>query len=291
MQTPSPEHDPHIHAICVVQNEQDVIADCIGWAACFCDAITVWDLGSVDGTLEILEGLASEAVRVTHRPDLPYSRAVRPAMLESVRGALPPGSWLYVLDADEFFVGDPRPLLADAARAGAHTVRTWQLNAVPTPDDLSRLEAMGREAWEALPLFERLPWFRIVGRERRFVRCGEELRWSASDGRSRMRLADGGSLRIHRRAGLMRHFRWRSPSQVKARFETRQVLRADGYPGFHYDRTERFEDYVLPVRQCRRWPAEGGPPGVSARDRLRYLGRRLRNVVRKGSRRLGPRSG
>lgn len=272
---------PHLHAISVVTNEIDVVGESIPWAAQLCDRVTVWDLGSTDGTYERLKELESPTVRVTRREDVPYSRAIRPLMLEHIRAELPEGSWLYVLDADEFMACDPKPLLREATAAGANIVRAWRLDFFPTRADIARLHEIGAEAWQQIPLFERLRWYRAEHQERRFLRISEDFSWEERDGRSMMRIRDGRSATVYPKNALVRHYRYRSPEQVARRYGTRREIRAQGYGGFVYDQTARFEDYAVSESDYRRWPDGDALPKIHASDLWRLKTRRARAKVRK----------
>lgn len=275
----------NLHALCVVKNEADVIEESVRWAAGFCDRVWVWDLGSSDGTYELLQRLTLRGVHVNQRAELSYSKTVRAELLATIRPELPVGSWLYVLDADEFLAADPRPLLQAATAKGAHLVRAWHCNFYPTPADLECIATLGLEAWEALPLFERLRHFRPEWMERRFVRLTEEFIWEGRDGRSKMRLQGGGKPRPFGRAALVRHYRYRGPTQVTKRYETRQAIRAGGYEGFRYDQAARFEAYVQSESTCRRWPDGDEVPGIRSSEVLRFQLGRVRSKLRKVFRR------
>ncbi|MGI9592816.1 MAG: glycosyltransferase family 2 protein [Myxococcota bacterium] len=272
---------PRLHAICVVQNEFDVIGESVRWAARFCDQVTVWDLGSYDGTTELLKGFDLPNVQVSLCPDVPYSKGIRGQMLEDLRPSLPEGSWLYVLDADEFVVGDPKPLLRRAAAAGAHIVRAWHMNFYPTPSDLARIDEMGDEAWAAIPLFDRLRWYQAEWKERRFLRITDDFSWTERDGRSKMELRDGRKPHVYRRSAMIRHYRYRGPRQVAHRYGTRQTIRTEGYNGFRYDETASLADYARPERACRRWPDGDAVPRISAAEIWKFESFRLRVKLRK----------
>jgi len=270
---------PEIYGICVVQNEEDVIGESLSWAGRFCEKIWVWDLGSSDRTWEILSQMASEKYRVDRRPDLSYSAGLRAAVVQSVRAEIPEGSWVYILDADEFLVGDPRLLLASAEAQRAALVRSWFLHFVPAEEDISRLETMGEAAWSQIPLERRLrhylldPW-----PDKRFIRLTADVEWTATGRHNRLRHADGRRLRVARRKALIRHYRYRSPAQVSRRYQTRQERREAGYGGFTYDNTDHFRSYAVPASKCNRWREDQEAPRLVWRDLFAY---HLARVARK----------
>jgi hypothetical protein len=274
-----------VYAIGVVQNEEDVVRESVAWASRFCRRIWVWDLGSTDRTSQILSQLASEHACVARTSDLPYSKTVRGALLGEIRAQMPEGAWLYKLDADEFVVGDPRPILEAAEREGAESVHGWHLDFYPTLDDIAELRATGEADWERLPLFERIRHYRVGWAEWRFAKLAPGFVWDVSSGRNKLRKAGGAKLERSRHHVLIRHYRYRSPSQVARRYTTRSASRAGGHGGFHYDHTADFARYALPAKQLRRWSDDDAPPRIPRRLLLRrHLKRyRPRKVIRKAA--------
>ncbi|MBN1268937.1 MAG: glycosyltransferase family 2 protein [Kiritimatiellae bacterium] len=242
-----------IYGVSVVQDEADVIRDSVAWAARFCDRIWIWDLGSRDGTWEILQELQSRQVGVARREDLPYSSSLRGEVFKAYREHIEDGSWVYILDADEFLVGDPRPVLAAAEREGTGMVGVWQANFFPTERDLEKMDRMGEEVWSGLPLADRLRHYRVEWFEWRFTRVVPEMVWDTSGPYNAIRLPDGETMTRSRHKMVVRHYRYRSPQQVATRYALRG-RDAEGVPRrFRYDITGDFREVVRPSRRCRLW--------------------------------------
>ena len=208
--------EPRIFTICVVQNEADVIGDCIDRAVEFSERLWVCDLGSSDATWEVIQAKRSDAVHVAHRADLSDLgvKDVRIGMLDEVRSEIPDGSWLYRLDADEFIVGDPSPLLTQATRQGADVVRGWHLNFRPTRADLRLLDELGEDEWKRTPLFDRLRSYQVDFPHWRFLRMAPEVRWRVEDGRSRVSQALRAGLASARRPNGFLTATPRAPSRL-----------------------------------------------------------------------------
>ncbi|MBU1695365.1 MAG: glycosyltransferase family 2 protein, partial [Verrucomicrobia bacterium] len=160
----------NIYGVCVVQDEADVIRESLSRAARFCKRIRVWDLGSTDGTWEILQSLASDQIEVVRKEGLPYTSSLRGNIAAEIRGQVEAGAWIYILDADEFLVGDPGPILAAAEQEGASLVGVWQANFFPTPQTLDEIQRLGEESWARQPLPDRFRHYRVEWFEWRFVR-------------------------------------------------------------------------------------------------------------------------
>src|SRR4051794_22172950 len=102
-----------IHAVCVVRDEADIIEQSLTAALQWADAVYVLDNDSTDGTWEILRRLAAEDARVElmGRHAGPFSNALRTQIVARMARRARLGDWWAWLDADEFFLDDPRPLL------------------------------------------------------------------------------------------------------------------------------------------------------------------------------------
>jgi hypothetical protein len=287
--------ESRVYTHCIVQNESDVIESCLDRAEEFSERIWIWDLGSSDGTWELLQSRPSDIVDVSRREDLSSLsvKEVRMRMLDELRHEIPEGCWLYWLDADEFIIGDPRPLLAAAAREGAELVRGWTLEFRPTPADIQLMDELGEAKWQQIPLVERLRSYQVGFPFWKFLRMTPEVRWWVEDGRSRVSHVSGRKPREASERFVMRHYQYRSPSQVALRLETRQKRRAaaetaTGIPqrSFWYEQTEAFRDHVVPAHRCRRWEAGEEAPSVTTSDVLRYRARWLRYAIQKLPRNL-----
>lgn len=277
-----------IYGVCVVQNEADVIRDSVQWATRFCDRIWVWDLGSADGTWDVLDSLRSPKIEPSLR-EIPYSSSLRGRIFNEVRDQIEDGSWLYILDADEFLVGDPRPVLARAEESGAEVVGVWQANFFPVAPDLERLREIGEEAWSAIPLEQRLSHYRVEWFEWRFVRISKDLVWDTSKAYNVTRHADGRELRRFGPSMCVRHYRYRSPAQVALRFRTRRA--EGGVRRFGYDRSAEFAGYVRPAAACVLWDGLSDlqvPQAELRRARLRRLATLTLRRVQRTVRRLAP---
>jgi len=279
-----------VFGVGVVQDEADVVAESVPWAARFCDRLVLWDLGSTDGTWEILQSLAGERIQVHRKPGLRYRSALRGEIAATLRPELSGEDWVYILDADEFVAGDPIPVLQAAREEGAHLVGAWQANFFPTPETLRELERMGEEAWARLPLVQRFRYYRLEWFEWRFVRMARELLWVTEGDYSRFLLEGGRPPRRSRRYVIVRHYRYRSPQQVRRRYAMRAAAREEGR--FRYEVTGEFASLVRPAKELVRWPEDQAelvvPRSELVRARLRLLWWRL---LRRRQRRKEQRSG
>jgi glycosyltransferase involved in cell wall biosynthesis len=103
-----------IHAVCVVRDEGDVIGACLEAALHWADTVYVLDNGSTDGTWEALRRIAQiePRVQVLGQHLGSFSNALRPRIATRFLDRAELGDWWAWLDADEFFLDDPRAVLA-----------------------------------------------------------------------------------------------------------------------------------------------------------------------------------
>ncbi len=137
-----------LFAVCLVKNEEDVIADCLRHAANFCDRIYVLDNASTDRTWEIVRGLKLAPVVPVCSTDFPYREYLRVWFMGAKKDELGFGNWWYILDADMFLDGDPREAIREADREGADAIGVNVINFHLTAGEVAAARWEGRqEGW------------------------------------------------------------------------------------------------------------------------------------------------
>jgi len=104
-----------IYSLLLVKNEADIIASILKAAAQWSDKVIVMDNGSTDETWEIVQQLATEYPQI-----IPFAKdaqafqiGLRAVMFDAFKHELTASDWWCIrLDADEFFVENPRDFLA-----------------------------------------------------------------------------------------------------------------------------------------------------------------------------------
>lgn len=97
-------------AIMLLQDECDIIEDVLKDALKYFDKIYIYDTGSVDGSLKIIEQLALQnvAIEVIFRKSVIFhEQKTRRHALSLVKDKLLTGDWVIWLDADEFIGLEP----------------------------------------------------------------------------------------------------------------------------------------------------------------------------------------
>ena len=202
-----------IHGLCLVKNEADVIAQTLHAASRWCDHIYVFDNGSADGTWEIVQGIARDNPRWCRSRPIP-SRSPTPSATRSCatyRSHARAGDWWAILDADEFYIDDPRAFLAQVpGRVRAVWPQIYSYLFTDIDADSWRRDP-SRYAPD-VPLGERLRHY-VLGdyTELRFFRHEPGLTEVPGDLRP-----------IYPERIRLRHYGYRSPDQIRIRLETRR---------------------------------------------------------------------
>src|SRR5215813_10483097 len=96
-------HRVKLYGICLVKNEDDVIAQTLTYATQYCDRIFVLDNGSTDETWHIVLRLAQQnsAIVPFEQTLQPYGDWLRAMVYNAVHGELSADDWWLILDSDE----------------------------------------------------------------------------------------------------------------------------------------------------------------------------------------------
>lgn len=211
-----------LRGVCVCTNESDVIQDSLRHAAQFCDEVYVYDLGSTDGTVELVREIEDDKIRLFDSVKLPFHEARHADVWFSLWAERPsdfgPDDWYMIIDSDEFLIRDPRPTLSSFAYRFCDKQLVAKVDGVFTDDDYRAWESGDRRG-----CLERLHHVRLNDCEPLFFRCGPNPEWP----RERDAFYKIGC-KIPpqcRRSGwtimLTRHFPYRSPEQIERRLRTR----------------------------------------------------------------------
>ena len=206
-----------LHGISLVKNEGDIIALFLDHALRWCDFVYVLDNGSTDDTWDVVVRYAKKESRVIpfRQDNRPFANSLRLEVFNAYRSRAKEGDWWCRLDADEFYLQNPREFLPRVPQRH-HVV--WAIHAqyYLTESDVRgySLEARGdppKITWDMLPRR-----YITDGSEPRFFRYRNRLRWDRGAWPSHMGL-------VHPDRILLRHYKYRSPAQVQLRLDTRRA--------------------------------------------------------------------
>ena len=202
-----------------------MIAQSLSAAAEWCDAVYVWDNGSDDDTWEIVQELAREQPRVVadRRDSKPYGAALRRELFVDHRSKADVGDWWCVLDADEFYIDDPRRFLADVPRA-FDEVWAASFEYYFTEKDAARYERDPAAYADDVPVEQKLRYYLNNWSEPRFFRLTKRVKWDEGAWPQDLGPAYPGRIRL-------KHFQYRSPEQIERRLATRSdAIRRGHFP-------------------------------------------------------------
>jgi hypothetical protein len=257
----------------------------------------VFDNGSHDGTWDIVQGLARQLPAVIpFKTELkPFTDSLRGEILRHYRARARRGDWWAIIDADEFYIDDPRAFLARVP----HRYRAvWpQLYAFLFTDiDAQAYDQDPRGYASEIPVTERLRHY-VLGQysEVRFFRHDPALTEIPS-----------GLRPIYPVRIRMRHYGYRSPGQISMRLATRREPMARGEfvhekrsnwlpggdaapgPAVPADLPRSWRERIVPHGECYvdsgvdslLPPLAWTPPDATPRDRPQHrLEGSLRSVV------------
>ncbi len=206
-----------IFGMMLVKNEADIIAQCITDALVWVDKIFVIDNGSTDGSWEILQSMKSSSVVPWKQDFTPYRRTMRAEIFNNFRHLAGDGDWWYFADADEFYVDNPKEFLSGVP-ARYHVVFKKSIDYFITKEDIKEYQFTGSfdKDRENIRYIEPECWAEV-----RFFRYRKRLRWPVTEEKP-LHMGRWYPVPI-----TVRHYQYRSPSQMQARIDIRNSIPKD----------------------------------------------------------------
>jgi Glycosyl transferase family 2 len=227
-----------IFGLCLVKNEADIMRLSLEESLRWCDRIFVFDNGSSDATWDITREVAARDRRVVpfKQDPKPFDDALRAEIFNEYRLEARAGDWWCRLDADEFYVDDPRTFLGSVSPAN-HVVWGAWLQFFLTERDLDRFPA-GSESEPPFVTPDFLPrYYQAKGGEPRFFRHRDRLVWPAGSWPAHLGLVEPRRIRV-------KHFQYRSPAQIQCRLDTRRAAAAHGWEHFGHSIQENWREKI-----------------------------------------------
>ena len=233
-----------IFGSCLVKNEADIIEETLEHAVTWCDHVIVDDNGSEDDTWLIVQRMAEKHPQIIawRSKAQPYGNKLRGEPFREFRHLSHMGDWWTRLDADERYIDQPREFLGAVPRR-CHVATAAQFQYYFTDKDMGAWQS-GRGS-EAVPVHERLHYYRCEHAETRFFRYRPGLEWPET-----------ASWPLH--MGVMypvpirnRHLQYRSPEQMQMRWAVRQKAIAEGCGSFsHMHKQSDWQEWIVPSDTC-----------------------------------------
>jgi glycosyltransferase involved in cell wall biosynthesis len=252
-----------IHAICLVKNEGDIVAQTLRYASSFCHKIYVFDTGSHDDSWQQVKKSASDVVIPFRHEDVPFYDGLRAQVFNAIRSDLAAGDWLYILDADEFLAEDPHKAIRIAEGEGAQQINTAQYNFHFTDVDWEQYR-QGLDSRD-YPISQRRRYYCFTNMEQRLFRIDPDLTWpdyvNAENPHGFM--APQGSRKLKKCSYKIPncHYQYRDPEQIQLRLKTRRSARETNQHNFvHYqslDTDMNWQRYIAPSQQLNYYNNDG----------------------------------
>jgi len=232
-----------IHGIYLVKNEGDIVRHSLRESARWCDRIYIYDNGSEDGTWARAEELARELPQVVlfKREDKPFDDALRAEVFRAFRGDARPGDWWCRLDADEFYIDDPRTFLARIPRSH-HVVWAASLLYYLTHEELARFTPADESVPPEITSGNLPRYYSARASEARFFRHRTRLEWSGGSWPAHLGLVTPERIRL-------KHFQYRSPAQIQRRLDTRRLAAERGWQHFGHSTQSDWREKIADSRE------------------------------------------
>jgi glycosyltransferase involved in cell wall biosynthesis len=228
----------------VVKNEADIIEYTLTEALKWATNIFVLDNGSTDGTWDKVKAIAiaNQAIVPWKQLDQPFSDSLRALVFNEFRHVADHDDWWCMrLDADEFYVEDPRDFLRERVKPFYNLVCSRHIQYQLTDVDLQA------NVFD-LPVPERISRLRyfspVATSEVRFFRHRKRLRWLPDKVLPRY-VGMVSPERI-----LVRHYQFRSLEQIKLRIATRLQARKHNPQVFIHSGSNTMSDYIARAKDC-----------------------------------------
>jgi hypothetical protein len=238
----------------LIKNEADVVGESLAAASEWCDRIYVFDNGSTDGTWELVQGLAKCLPQIVPYKQDPvrFADGLRADIFNAFVSECRSGDWWCRLDADEFYIDDPRVFLTKVPRK-FRTVWTASFEYHFTEKDVERYR-QSPEEYSQVPVRQRLRFYVNYWGEMRFFRHRDGIAWDREDG------GWPGSLRRARAYPVriwVKHYQYRSPEQIERRLQTRRAAIDGG--AFRHEALANWSSCLASVRTRRPGYASAAP--------------------------------
>lgn len=231
-----------IFGICLVKNEEDIIAHSLRHHTSWADHVFVYDNGSTDRTWKIVQEEAQKNPKI-----IPFKSAARPfrdglraEVFNAYKHLAEEGDWWCVrCDSDEIYMDDPREFLQAVPRK-YQVVLSLHYEYQLAKEDLKEINFQQ-------PIEKILPQIKFyhpkATSETRFIKHRRRLTWDGSSGFPRHKGV------IFDKKIRLKHYQYRTPEQIKKRIEVRKQARAEGHPFFKKDNVNDWKDIILPRAQ------------------------------------------
>lgn len=227
----------------LVKDEVDIVKSVLLDASRWATKIFVLDNGSTDGTWELVQSLKSDVIVPWKQDFQTYHNGLRALVYNNFRSESIPGDWwCFKLDADEFYVGDPKEVLATVPKK-YNLVAKKSLDYYLTKSDLdgytftldfekdkAHIKHIRCGCWSEPRFF----------RERKGVKwdCTPDAHYPANAGL------------LAPQTVLVKHYQFRSPAQMQKRLDVRNAKAIkDMGKSFRHVKETKWEELLIDEKE------------------------------------------
>jgi glycosyltransferase involved in cell wall biosynthesis len=269
-----------IHAVCLVKNEGDIVAQTLRHASQFCHKIYVFDTGSTDNSWRQVRRINNSVVVPFRHENVTFYGGLRAQVFNAVRENFTTGDWFYILDADEFSVESPHRAIKIAEREEAEQINTLQYNFYFTDKDWEDY-CEGRDS-RSIPITQRRRYYRFVNIEQRLFQISDDLVWPEHIDLEHPKgfMMPIGAKKFKRCSYKISncHYQYRDPEQIQLRLETRRAARMANQNNFlHYKSLDEGVDWTQSIvpSALLHYYHNDGQFRFTARERAKIFRERL----------------
>ena len=225
--TPTLSAPMKIHSIMVIKNEEDILPYCLSEALNWSDHIFIYDGLSEDETWAValeFSKLYPDRIFPWKQDGKVFSESLRAEVFNNYREFSNPGDWWCHLDADEFYIDNPKDFIKSHSDSLHHVF--WSIFVEYYPTESEILNYNSHDNLKAY--LDNLSCYRANHAEPRFFKDRKNLIWENNKGRPN----HVGPVSKHMLR--FKHFKYRSPQQIQLRLKTRQSNRDRGFPGWEH---------------------------------------------------------
>ena len=213
-----------IYSITVVQNQEDILGDVLEYHQKLFDDLYIWDIGSKDNTISIIQNLANKYsnIHLWSTKEEVFSDDLRGLIFNDVREKYDEDDWCYQLDSDEFLKTDLRKLIEKENKKNTGYIKTWHINFQYTFEDRDNNVVSYKELKYYLPNYS----------EVRVFRNKKELLWKFND-YSMLPLGNilpNNIKHLSKERITVYHFPFRNLNQLRKRIEEKlKIIKSNKY--------------------------------------------------------------
>lgn len=255
-----------IRALCVMKNESDVIVQSLTHALEWCDEIFVLDNGSNDGGWEKVQALShlEPQIKLAGQDVRAFHDGIRAQIFNAYNANARRGDWWCRLDADEFYIDNPRELLSSIPEK-YFSVWSASISYYFTEVDAAIYYLNPEQYGDDISVHNKCRYYLNHWSEPRFFRHIPGLRWKPSDGGYPRTLWSYPPAPTRIR---LKHFAYRSPQQIQKRLDSRREQASHGNE-FSHETILDWGQAVANIRARGKFEGtEGGLVPTSWKERI-----------------------